>query len=86
MNYSKVLKNFRVMHNLTLEQMSANTGININTLGRMENGYGQPQVRTIHRIYKAYPEFARICADIDMIATKQETNPQERKADTPSPV
>ena len=47
---------FRIKNDLTLEQMGRATGISKATLNRIENGRGKPNIRTMYKIYKTYPE------------------------------
>lgn len=45
-----VIRTRRVAEHLTLEQMSALTGLGINTLSRLERGVGNTQLRVLIKV------------------------------------
>jgi len=59
----KKLKIFRIENDLTFEVMSKAIGITAGALSKIENEKVRPNERTIYKIYKAFPEFRRLCPE-----------------------
>jgi len=49
------LKQYRLEHDLTFEEVGCRAGIAAPTVYRIENGLASPNERTIHKLRKALP-------------------------------
>jgi transcriptional regulator with XRE-family HTH domain len=48
----ETIRNKRIQSKITLNDLSILTGLNATNLHRIENGYGNPTISTIERIYR----------------------------------
>ena len=67
---------FSYPYDFTLEQMSKVIVVRHSTLSKIENGHGKPNARTVYKIYKAYPEFGRICPDYQQVMGLADDEPE----------